>query len=240
MIAKKVLLGIVMLVLLTVIPTAAVAQGQDLVGKVKAWQAAFNAGDLDTAMATFAPNAEFEMVGLGTMTDRAMIEGIHAYAIGLGSQLRSPTCTVEGNAVTCETYETSEWHRIAGLPDTHYTSDIYVFNGDGLITKISATKAPESVQAEGEVLNSFIPWIAQNHPEAMPKLFTADNMFIYSGENAPIVLDLLREWKAQAPATLPVTGGTGSSGTLMVGLMIVGLLFMGFGMGLRKANRSRT
>ncbi len=179
-------------------------------GKVKAWQAAFNAGDLETVMAMFAPDVEFEMVGQGTMTDRTMIEGLHAYAIGIKSQLRSPNCSVEGNTVTCDTYEASEWHRIAGLPDTHYTSDIYVFNDAGLITKISATKAPESVQAEGEVLNAFIPWIAQNHPEAMPKLFIADKRFIYSSDNAALVLKLLQEWKNPSPTTAPTASNVAS------------------------------
>lgn len=216
--------GIILLALTLLATSTATAQ-QDLLSLVQAYQQAKNNQDVEALAAMFAGDAEFELVGMGTMVGSEQIRALDEYDVGINTWLEFSNCTEEGNTVTCDVVETNDWLDAAGLSENRYTSSVFTFE-DGLITNISATLSPESAQALGQVLQAFTPWIAQNHPEAMPTLFTSENQFIYSRENGVLVVSLLREWRASSPAALPTTGGPSRTTTAALWLVAGGLLFL--------------
>ncbi len=230
--------GVIVLALAFFAAGAATAQ-QDLLSLVQAYQEAKNRQDVEALAAMFAEDAEFELVGMGTMVGREQIRALDEYDVGINTRLEFSNCVQEGNRVTCDVVETNDWLDAAGLSENRYTSSVFTFE-EGLITRISAALSPESAQATGQVLQVFAPWIAQNHPEAMPKLFTPENQFIYSRENGVLVVSLLREWRAGSPAALPTTGGPSLTATATLWLVAGGLLFLLCGAALRRiSDRTR-
>ncbi len=216
--------GIVLFALVALTTGAARAQ-EDLVSLVQAYQEAKNRQDVDAVQAMFAEDAVFELVGMGTMVGREQIRALDEYDVGINTRLEFSECVQEGNTVTCEVIETNDWLDAAGLTENIYPSSVFTFE-DGLIVQITATVSPESAQAMGQTLQAFVPWIAQNHPEAMPVLFTPDNQFVYSQDNGVLVVSLLREWRASPPETLATTGGPGLIGSAGLWLVASGLLLL--------------
>ncbi len=218
--------GIIMLAVAVFASGAARAQ-EDLVSLVQAYQEAKNRQDVDAVQAMFAEDAVFEMAGMGTMVGLEQIRALDEYDVGINTRLEFSNCAQEGNTVTCEVVETNDWLDAAGLPENRYPSSVFTFE-DGLIVRITANLSPESAQAIGQTLQAFVPWIAQNHPEAMPAFFTPENQFIYSLDNGVLVVSLLREWRAGSPVGLPTTGGPSLLGpaALWLGLVASGLLLL--------------
>ncbi len=169
---------------------------EDLASLVKAYLEAKNNRDLDAVLDMFADDAEFELVGMGTLVGKDQIRTLDGYDVGINTRLEFSHITQEGNTVTCQLVETNDWLAAAGLREVHYPRSVFTFE-DGLIARITAEPSPESAQAMRQVLRAFVPWIAQNHPEAMPVLFTPNNQFIYSEKNGLLVVSLLREWKTR-------------------------------------------
>lgn len=230
--------GIIMFALALFAAGTATAQ-EDLLSLVQAYQEAKNRQDVEAVAAMFAEDAEFEMVGMGTMVGREQIRALDEYDVGINTRLEFSDCTQEGNTVTCDVVETNDWLDAAGLSENRYVSSVFTFE-NGLITRISAILSPESAQALGQTLQAFVPWIAQNHPEAMPQLFTAENQFIYSRENGVLVVSLLREWRASLLTALPTTGGPSLITTAGLWLVAGGLLVLLSGATLRRmSDRAR-
>jgi hypothetical protein len=182
---------------LTLFATGTAAAHQDLVSLVQAYQAAKNNQDVDAVAAMLAEDAEFEMVGSGTLVGREQIRALDEYDVGINTQLEFSSCTQAGTTVTCDVVETNDWLDAAGLSENRYVGSAFTFE-QGLITRIAASLSPESGQAMGQIFQAFVPWLAQNHTEAMPTLFTPANQFIYSREKGVLVVSLLREWRARA------------------------------------------
>lgn len=177
---------------------------EDLVGLVMAYQEAKNRQDVDAVQAMFAQHAVFESVGMGTMAGKEQIRALDEYDVGLSTKIEFKDCVQSGNTVTCEVVETNDWLHAAGLKELAYPSSVFTFE-DGLIVQIAAALSPESAQAMEQVLRAVVPWIRQHHPEAVPLLFTPENRFIYSRDNALLIVSLLREWRAGLQEGLPST-----------------------------------
>ena len=73
-------ISLIIVCLLLLMAACAVAQPVDPLAKVKAYEVAHNAYDVESAMALFAGDAEFELVGQGTFSSLDAIRGVE----GLG------------------------------------------------------------------------------------------------------------------------------------------------------------
>jgi hypothetical protein len=215
----------------TVVASTAAAQG-DLVSLVQALEDAMSRGDLDTAMAMYAEDAEFEFVGMSSLVGQEQIRGYKAYIAALNTDLQYSDCTAEGNTVTCKLTKNDDMLRkVAAGPVSH--SMAFTFEG-GLIQKQAVTTPPASAQVLGQTSGAFLGWVKENHPEVMAQLFTPEGQFVYSGENGALVASLIPEW---VPAALPVTGGSAPTATLSLWLGVAGLLLIALGLGLKGAFR---
>jgi len=234
MAAKLLGLSLVVVALATLLSGVALAQGEDLVSLVQAYQDAENSHDLDAIMTMFTDDAVFELVGMGKLVGPEQIRAIHDYDAGLHTELNFYNCSAEGNTVTCEVTERNDWQRAAQIPEYHYSSSVFTFQ-DGKIQSIIATMSPESAQTLGQTMQAFNQWAMANRPDEVAKLLDENGQFIYSHESAPIVVGLIEEWRAAVPQTLPTTGGSGVPETLPLWLGAGGLLLLALGAGLRKA-----
>ena len=234
MAAKLLRLGLVFVVLPTLLTGVALAQGDDLIRLVQAYQEAANQHDLDAIMAMWTDDAVFELVGMGKLVGPEQIRAIHDYDAGLHTELNFHNCSADGNTVTCEATERNDWQRAAQIPEYHYSSAVFTFK-DSKIQSVVATMAPESAQILGPTMQAFNQWAMANRPDEVAKVVDENGNFIYRRESASIVVGMLKEWRAAVPQTLPTTGGSGVPETLPLWLSVGGLLLLALGAGLRKA-----
>ncbi len=162
---------------------------------LEAYEAAHNAFDVDAAMALFADDAEFELVGQGTLRGLTAIRALHEYDRGIRAQVTFRDCRPGGATVTCVADEANDWLAAAGLEALVYPSSVFTFDDRGRIRRIAATLSPEGAAAMGAVLADFVPWLMAERPAEAGVLFSPEGQFIYSEANGRLVVALLGEWR---------------------------------------------
>ncbi|MDT8306956.1 MAG: hypothetical protein RRC07_13565 [Anaerolineae bacterium] len=155
-----------------------------------------NAHDIPAIMELFVEDAQFELVGQGTLPDLAAIQAIHEYDKGINTTITFHDCSVDGLRATCQASEQNDWLKAAGLDGITYSSTVFTFTEAGRIQRIAATTSPDDGAAMGSVLAEFIPWLLAERPERSAALFDANGQFVYSEANGSLVVELLREWRA--------------------------------------------
>lgn len=118
-----------------------------------------NAHDIPAIMEMFAEDAQFELVGQGTLPNLDAIRALHEYDKALQTTLTLQNCAADGLTVTCEMVENNDWLDAAGVDEIFYPSAVFTFSEAGLIQRIAATLSPEDGAAMGAVLAEFIPWL---------------------------------------------------------------------------------
>jgi hypothetical protein len=129
--------------LLPLVTACSGAQTRTALERVKAYEAAHNAYDVEGTLALFAEHAVIEFVDQATLPNLAAIRSIHEYDKGIRAQLTFQSCTVEGLAVKCKVVEQNDWLTTAGLGEIFYPSSAFTFTESGQIQKISATLSPQ-------------------------------------------------------------------------------------------------
>lgn len=167
---------------------------QDLVSLVQAFQEVANHHAVDTVMAMFADDAEFEIVGQFTLVGKQQIQAVFEYDAGVNTELQFINCTSEGDTVTCQVVERNDRLEAIGISKLQYTSCVLTFK-DGLIQKFTFTPPAESARTIGEIWQAFLPWLAKNYPADYSKMITPAGRFIYNRENGERVVPMLKEWR---------------------------------------------
>lgn len=167
----------------------------DPVALVNAYAERANAHDIPAVMRMFAEDAQFELVGQGTLPNLAAIQALHEYDKGINTMITFHDCSADGLSITCQAREQNDWLEAAGLGEITYSSSVFTFTEAGRIQRIVATASPEDGAAMGGVLAEFIPWLLTERPERSASLFDANGQFVYSEASGILVVDLLREWQ---------------------------------------------
>ena len=184
-------------ILAAAVGLAACSPAVDPIEQVKAYERAHNNNDVAAAMAMFADDAVFELVGQGTLPNLEAIRSIHDYDKGIQAKITFENCSADGLTVTCQVKEHNQWLDTAGLGEIFYLSSRFTFNEDGQIQKIASTLSAEDGEAMGGVLAEFVPWLMQERPEETKSLFMPEGTFIYSESNGVLVVSLLAQWQAE-------------------------------------------
>lgn len=186
---------LLVLIILPVLLAACAGRSPDVLALTQEYVRKIDAHDIEGVMAMFAADAQFEMVGQGTLPNLDAIRALHEYGKGIQNTLTLQNCAADKLTVTCELVENNDWLDAAGLDEIFYPSAVFTFNEAGLIQNISATLSSEDSAAMGGVLAEFIPWLMAERPEESAPLFGPDGQFIYSEVNGRLVVQLLKEWQ---------------------------------------------
>ncbi len=186
----------VAVIILPVLFAACVGKIPDPLELVEEYATKANAHDIEGVMAMFAAEAQFELVGQGTLPDLQAVRALHEYDKGIRTTLIMENCAANGLTVTCEIFETNDWLDAAGLDGVHYPSAIFTFDEAGRIQRITSTLAPEDGAALGAVMAEFMPWLMSERALESSPLFGPGGQFLYSEANGQLVVELLNEWQA--------------------------------------------
>ncbi len=167
----------------------------DLIALIRAYCEAANRHDLAAVAAMLTEDVTYELTGQDVLTGKERVLALHAYEAGIGAGLELRDCAVEGERVICWAVERNRWLAAAGLTEVAYSRIVYSLR-DNLIHRVVASMDPESLHRLGEVMHSFLQWLAARRRQELAQLFTAEGDFVYSRENGDLAVKLLREWQA--------------------------------------------
>jgi ketosteroid isomerase-like protein len=161
---------------------------------VQAYQAAHNAGDVDSVMALIYPDTRADFAGMGpVLWGPDELHGKAAYDSVLHSQYTLTIQKTIADSVFLDATESNDWTTEAGLPPFKFAIFCMVIR-DGKIRYFHAVLDDASVDRFNGVMSQLIPWAMENRPADFEKM--SSDLFLFSAARAQLSLDLLRGWKA--------------------------------------------
>jgi ketosteroid isomerase-like protein len=160
--------------------------------RLKDFEKAYNAHDVEKIMSFYAEDAVHEVLGQFVLRGKEKIRGLVEYDAASDARLSFTQYEVEGQTITCGFTMTDDWIKAAGMDQIHYSGTL-VFR-DGLIHQWTAQTSSETVQRLTDVFNAVTDWASKERPQQLEELISQGD-FVYNAENAKKSLELLREWQ---------------------------------------------
>ena len=155
-----------------------------------------NNGDVMGMLGYFSDEAVLEIPMMQIMLEgKDGIRNIAQYDSAVHSVMTPSNFTISGDTVFCSITEHNDWIDAAEIPDAYYPKNIFVVR-DGMITYANSQLADSSKENFEKVLDQFVFWGNEKYPQKM-KTMAPMGEFVYSAENGTMVVEMLREWKAE-------------------------------------------
>lgn len=186
--------------LMAVLPTLAVvcaflmSCAPDLAERVRDYQAACNAHDIEKLMSFYSDDIRFEIVGVWVKQGRQAVRELAEWDKATSLRMEISDVSISRDTVTFKLVERNDWWTLAGIGAVCYEPCVIAF-GNGLIVEVRATMTQESLDAYARVWPSIVAWAKQHRLEELKELLP-DGRFIYGREPALKWLALLREWRS--------------------------------------------
>jgi hypothetical protein len=161
---------------------------------VQAYQAAHNAGNVDSVMALIYPDTRADFAGMGpALWGPDELRGKAAYDSALHSQYTLNIHSTAADTVFLDATKSNDWTTAAGLPPFKFKS-FYLIIREGKIRYIYAELDDASVDRFNGVMSGLIPWAMENRAADFDSL--SSELFMFSAESAKLSLALLNDWKS--------------------------------------------
>ncbi|UCE65978.1 MAG: hypothetical protein JSU85_14160 [Candidatus Zixiibacteriota bacterium] len=155
-----------------------------------------NTHQVTASLEYFADDALLEIPKMGIkMEGKEGRRAIAEYDSVLNTILAPSNFAISGDTVFCSVTEHNDWIEAAEIPDAYYPRVMFVVK-DNKISYNFAELADSSKENFERVLDHFVFWGNDKYPEKM-KTMAPEGDFIYNAENGIMVVDMLREWKAE-------------------------------------------
>lgn len=155
-----------------------------------------NSHNIKAAMSYLADDTVLEIPKMGIkVTGKESRIAIAEYDTALHTVLTPSNIEVNGDTVFCAMTEHNDWVAAAGIPDLYYPITIHVVK-NGKISYVFADMADSSKENIERVLDHFVFWGNEKYPEKM-RTMAPKGDFVYNAANGVMVVDMLREWKAE-------------------------------------------
>lgn len=166
---------------------------------------AYNSHLVDRIMALYADSVSFEVPGFGiSYKGKDAVRAIAEYDSVLNTIMTLSNITASADTVFCSLSEYNNWVEAAEIPAAYYPRTMFVVK-DGKITRLYAEIADSTLENFERVLDHFVFWGNEKYPDKMKKM-APEGDFVYNAENGIMVVEMLREWKAEQIRQEPVTG----------------------------------
>lgn len=155
-----------------------------------------NSHNITAAMSYLADDAVLEIPKMGIkLKGKESRMAIAEYDTALHTILTPSNIEVNGDTIFCAMTEHNDWVAAAGIQDLYFPITIHVIK-DGRISYDFADMADSSKENIERVLDHFVFWGNEKYPEKM-RTMAPNGDFVYNAANGVMVVDMLREWKAE-------------------------------------------
>jgi hypothetical protein len=165
----------------------------------------YNSHQVAKIMELYADSVTFEVTGFNMkFKGKEAVRAIAEYDSALNTIMTLSNITASADTVFCSLSEHNDWVEAAVIPDAYYPRTMFVVK-EKKIERLYADIADSSHENFERVLDHFVFWGNDNYPEKMKKM-APDGDFVYNAKNGAMVVEMLREWKAEQKQREPVTG----------------------------------
>jgi hypothetical protein len=169
---------------------------------VQEYKEALNSHNVDSLMNYFGDDIVFEIPSMRMkLSGKPALRGLAGYDSVLNTNMVLTNIRVGGDTVICDITETNEWLNAAGMTSAHYPQAIFVVI-NGKISHVKAEISDSSAANFDKVLSEFVPWVNENHPDAMAEMMPEGN-FVFNAKNGETVVRLLRQWRQAMDSEKP-------------------------------------
>jgi len=141
----------------------------------------------------FDEDAQFQIIGHSTLSGKETIRKVFEYDAAANTELRFVNFVPHHNALTCQLFARNDRLMAMGIDIVFYTSCIISLR-EGRIQQFVAIVEEETSRRIRQRLQSFVAWLAREHPAEFSRLCTPDGDLIYSAENGREAVRFIKEW----------------------------------------------
>ncbi|HFE65234.1 MAG TPA: hypothetical protein ENK14_12595 [Caldithrix sp.] len=154
---------------------------------------AHNQHQVVKALSFFADTAVVEIIEGWTKQGIQKIRRLEEFDSATNSHIRIWDVSTRHDTVYCRMEEANDFYKEAGVEKIQAFLRV-AYNEDGLISRLSIRRTPQSYREIKDALVPFAQWAAEKRTKEWAKLFE-DGEFRYGYEGAKGWMALLREWK---------------------------------------------
>ncbi len=173
---------------------AVTVSAADLKALLEKYLQASNRHNIATLRAMTAKDAVWQL-GPQLLSGREAVVTPNECDAGANTRLEWTNIVVQGNTVDFELIERNDILRALGASRIRHFVRFTFENG--LVKRKEARKPPLGIEAASAKEAAFRSWLRQTHPDALPRLWTPEDKFIFSREGCRLIAKLAADWAGQ-------------------------------------------
>lgn len=166
----------------------------DLTERVRAYEATYNAHNIEKLMTFYTDDIIFEITGVWVKRGKQAMRELAEWDKVTNLRMVISDIAVSGDTATCKLVEINDWWDLAGIGEVRYEPCVMIFR-NGMMSEMRAEMARSSVDAYMEVWPLIHKWASEHRSEELAGLLP-NGKFIYGEQPARKWLELLRDWRA--------------------------------------------
>ncbi len=141
----------------------------------------------------FNDDAQFQVMDHSTLIGKETIRQVFEYDAAANTELRFINLLPHHDGLTCQLIARNDRLEAMGIDEVLYTSCTISLR-DGRIQRFVATVDEKASRRIKERVESFVAWLAREHPVEFSRLCTPAGDLIYNAANGRECGPLIKEW----------------------------------------------
>jgi hypothetical protein len=141
----------------------------------------------------FNDDAQFQVMDHSTLIGKETIRQAFEYDAAANTELRFINLLPRGDGLTCQLIARNDRLKAMGIDEVFYTSCTISLR-EGLIQKFVATVEEKASRRIKQRVQTFVAWLAREHPAEFSRLCTPQGDLIYNAPNGRECVPLIKEW----------------------------------------------
>jgi hypothetical protein len=165
----------------------------DVLSLIKRLQALPDRYRVNDLLDLFNDDAQFQVMDHSTLIGKETIRQVFEYDAAANTELRFINLLPHGDGLTCQLIAQSDRLKAMGIDEVFYTSCTISLR-EGRIQKFVARVEEEASRRIKQRVQSFVAWLAREHPAEFSILCTPGGDLIYNAANGRECVPLIKEW----------------------------------------------
>jgi hypothetical protein len=141
----------------------------------------------------FNDDAQYQVMDHSILTEKETIRQAFEYDAAANTELRFINLVPHRDGLTCQLIARNDRLEAMGIDEVFYTSCTISLR-EGRIQKFVATVEEKASRRIKQRVQTFVAWLAREHPAEFSRLCTPDGDLIYNAANGRECVPLIKEW----------------------------------------------
>ncbi len=141
----------------------------------------------------FNDDAQYQIMDHSTLIGKETIRQAFEYDAAANTELRFVNLVPHRDGLTCQLIARNDRLEAMGIDEVFYTSCTISLR-EGKIQKFVATVEEETSRRIKQRVQTFVAWLAREHPVEFSRLCTPEGNLTYSAASGRECVPLIKEW----------------------------------------------